>query len=320
MTGKRRLVFRWQLEEDRSMKTIVGVDQQGYYKSALDLLARLNFADSELHLAHVEPTMSTYGLMPMAPVFTPPMMIEQADVAATISEMGHKLLVAAAADAKADGLGDAHTIYTVGNSSQTLMRFADELPAQLIAIGARPHGVLESFFLGSVGRALAINAHQSFAIARRIHKERGPLHVVFATDHSPYANRCFDRLLAMQPKGVSRISILTVFESGVNWAQVGQTGFEPEIPPSLEEIEDGITLRGESLVRKVIESGREADFHLVEGFAPEVIRETIKTVDADLLVIGARGHGLIERVLIGSLALHVVVSEQYPVLVIRVPE
>ncbi|RYG31629.1 universal stress protein, partial [bacterium] len=48
-------------------------------------------------------------------------------------------------------------------------------------------------------------------------------------------------------------------------------------------------------------------------------RTTMSETGSDLLILGARGHGLIERLLIGSLALHVVVAEPYSVMVLRLP-
>jgi nucleotide-binding universal stress UspA family protein len=38
---------------------------------------------------------------------------------------------------------------------------------------------------------------------------------------------------------------------------------------------------------------------------------------ADILVMGAQGHGFVERVFIGSVSLHQALYEPYPVMIVR---
>lgn len=292
------------------MKTLVGIDGQGHYPAALDLLGRLRFAENAPVLVHVEPPI--VGPLAGSPVlYDVPVAMERA-----ISAAGHALLEGAADMARGLGLGEGvETVYTVGSSSAELMRLAEERRADLVAIGSGRRGPLGSFFLGSVGRALAVHGGSSFLVARGERKE-GPLRAVFATDHSEYANRCFARLLDMNPKGLERVTVVTATESSID----ANSGDDDRTPYTLTEMENDLREKGETLVARLAASGRDAEFRLVEGFPAEAIRKAVEDVGADLLIVGARGHGLIERVLIGSFTLHAVVAEPYSVLVLRFPE
>ena len=56
-----------------------------------------------------------------------------------------------------------------------------------------------------------------------------------------------------------------------------------------------------------------------EGESNEVIRNTMTSSDADLLIMGAQGHGFLDRLVIGSTSHHHFVAEPYPVLLLRLP-
>lgn len=291
------------------MRTLVGIDRDRLYGSALVLLGRLGFAENQVTLAHIGPAVAAQ-LNPAPLVYA---YYDTAELAATNQRVGTQLLTEATDVAAASGLGGVETIFETGSSSVLLMRLADERRADLVAIGSGQHGAVESFFLGSVGRALAIGAHQSFLIARREANATGPLKAVFATDHSEYANRCFARLIDMNPEGLKHVTIVTATESNLLASED-----HPEL--SLTEVEETMNRHGQEMVGRLEATGRTADFRLIEGFPAEALAKAMTDTDADLLILGARGHGLIERVFIGSLALHTVVAEPYSVLVLRIPE
>lgn len=299
------------------MRTLVGIDGDGLYAAALDLLGRLRFAENEVSLVHVEP--------PIGPMPIPAPIVYDFETASelegTLRTIGRRTLEEASERAKAAGLGDAHkTEYLVGNTAASLMEKADRDRSDLVAIGSKHHGAMECFLLGSVGRALAIGARQSFLIARGNSRPGGKVRAVFATDHSEYANRCFSRLLDMSPDGLGQVTIVTATESTLEMAIHGATGFDDRSPESITEAEDRARVLGEAMVGRLAARGVVSEYRLVEGVAEEAIRRTMKDTGSDLLILGARGHGLFERVLIGSLALHTVVAEPYAVLVLRMPE
>jgi nucleotide-binding universal stress UspA family protein len=83
-----------------------------------------------------------------------------------------------------------------------------------------------------------------------------------------------------------------------DWAANARTTLEQAIKDALDED------RGASVRR-----------HVVEGPAPRVLLHA--AADADLLVVGSRGHGEFAGMLIGSVAQHVIAHATCPVLVVR---
>jgi nucleotide-binding universal stress UspA family protein len=289
------------------MRSLVGIDRNGCYRPALNLLARLNFENNVPVLAHVSP--SVVGALAGSPLLYDP---SAADVQASLATAGHALLHVAQDQANHGGLGENLEIeYAVGNSSPALMDMANRRRSDLVAIGSTCQGVVGSFFLGSVGRALAIGGEQSFLVARGEPRTAGPVKAVFATDLSEYSDRCFARLLDMNPQGLGHLSIVTATESHVDPEVLGE---------SITEAEEAMRRRGARMVHRLAAKGIAADYRLVEGHPAEAIRRVIQETDSELLILGARGHGIVERILIGSFALHAVVAEQYSVLVLRIPE
>jgi nucleotide-binding universal stress UspA family protein len=297
------------------VKTLVGVDSQNIFSPALDLLSDLRFDNNELILAHVDAflvDLPVEASVPVGYVVT--------DVQREILQGTHLMLTKAGARAAAAGFPGASEVHATGTASQTLITLADERNVDLVAIGSRKHGALECFFLGSVGRALAISGRQSFLIARGVKKTRGPVHAVFATDHSAYANRCFDHFLKMAPRGLSQVSICTARESAIDDSLAEEVGRDDRSMYSITNSEDQMMAHGEEMASSLRSMGIAAHFQLLNGHPSEALPFLMTQAQADMMILGSRGHGLIERFFIGSLALYLVVSEQFPVLVLRVPE
>jgi hypothetical protein len=55
----------------------------------------------------------------------------------------------------------------------------------------------------------------------------------------------------------------------------------------------------------------------LRGEVNATLRELMRTEQADLLVLGAQGHGFLDRMRSGSVSFHQVVGESYSVLVLR---
>ena len=298
-----------------AIKTLVGVDADDSYRPALDLLIRIRFANNELTFAHIDPLMADYGIGVMAPYTIVSDQMQEA-----VSEAAHSLLNKAAAAATAGGFGKAECIYANGNSSATLMQIAHDQKLDLVAIGSRKRGVLDRFFLGSVGRTLAIHGKQSFLVARKTEHGHGAIRAVFATDHSEYANRCFRRFLDMAPNGIDHVTIITAMEALAQpdfrlAPSYGEATFLP-----LSDAEDRMRAHGVEMMQMLVAQGIQAEFKFEQCHPIEDFARAMEESRSDLLILGARGHGFLERVFIGSLALHVVVAEPYSVLVLRIPD
>lgn len=300
-----------------TMRTLVGVEGDGFYGAAIDLLGRLRFAGNRLTLAHIAARVSVEG-NPGTMVYDYKSVTEIEQNLRTAGE--HQLDEAGRRARTAGFADDSKTEYIVGNTSAELLDLADKARADLVAIGSRGQGAAESFFLGSVGRAFAIGSHQSYLVARGEPKTKGPVRAVFATDQSVYADRCFARLLDMNPQGLAHVTVVTAMDPSKENQFAATGGSDDRTPYMVTHAEECMRQHGLDLVARLVERGIGAEFRFAEGHPADALREAMDESSSDLMILGAKGHGLFDRIFIGSLALHAVVAEPYSVLVLRMSE
>jgi nucleotide-binding universal stress UspA family protein len=295
------------------MKVVIGIDSEDLYREAIHLTGRLEFEDCNPVLVHVSDTI----LMPMmAATVLPP----RPEVFRAVRTLAERVLHdAARACDDANLVGPPEIRHREGNSSMEILRVAEEEGAALVAVGSRRQGALGSTLLGSVGRALAIHGERSFLVARSGVTTRGNVRAVFATDHSAYADRCLDDLLRLDPRGLNDLRIVFATEGNPDIVRRAAVGVERQ-DLSEEDAAAIVKAKGEALVRQCLESGRPAEYRMVDDFAIGALRNAMYETKSDLLIVGARGHGFVERLVIGSLSLHMVVAEPFSVLVVRPSE
>ena len=87
---------------------------------------------------------------------------------------------------------------------------------------------------------------------------------------------------------------------------------------------DGLRTDGAALLERAAaplrELGLDVTTRLIEGRAASVIVDTARDIGADLVVLGARGHGAIEEAFLGSVSAEVVDQAPCAVLVARGPD
>jgi len=293
------------------MKAVVGVDTQGCYVPVLNLLARLKFPNLHVKLdCVIDPVLPTPAFE-----FVPSAELSEEYVRA-IETAGAEALSIANEKGKLDGLS-CETACLTGPAATMLMDDAEETSADLIAVAASRKSALGSLFLGSVSRSLAAHCKQSLLIAKADLAPSGPLTAVFATDHSEYAQRALEKLLQFDPKGLSQVHLVTAFTAGdyvqaVLGSNLGLKG--PQVDQFLARELERLS---KAAAKKLRDHGIKADHKVQKGQANEVIADAMKDTKADLVIVGAQGHGFIDRLILGSVSFHQVASEPYAVMVIR---
>jgi nucleotide-binding universal stress UspA family protein len=293
------------------MKAVVGIDLAGHYEWALSMLLGLGFERMEADLVHtVEPLPSYIPELGPA-VYTTSGYSEQLRTAGEAEVKRAKALVCGRNLA-------CRTHVLDGSPAPLLMDCADSWNSDLIAVGSAKRDRISAALFGSVGRALAVSAKQSILVAKgNGGTKEGPYSAVFATDHSEYANRCLEKLLNWGPKGLRRIHVVHAYETTDKELAI----LETHLPKGYISAEDWIAQDTESKTKAAAQrfedAGIASQILVARGHANEVIRTEMSATKADLLIVGAQGHGFLERLLIGSVSLHQVVVEPYSVLVIR---
>ncbi len=289
------------------MKAIVGIDLSGSI-SAAHLLSRLRFDGIHMRLVHVVESVFPDGSFPP---FGPHHAVTE--MIYVREEEGKSALERAKA-----AMGDsADSELRRGDPARELMEVADEQHADLIAVCSESKGSYGDLFFGSVAKGLVQAADQSLLIAKGDIAAEGSLEVVFATDHSDYANRSLDLLLSWMPKGVRKVWVLTANETSTAVAAL----LVHDLPELKDDapiwIREKLEERSQKVVEKFKRAGFDAEGVVLDAHPNEAMHSVMVDTNSDLLVMGAQGHGFLDRLRMGSKSFHQVISERYSVLVLR---
>ena len=292
------------------MKCLVGIDTEGRYEEVLDLLGKLKFEIEETTLLHAnEPLQVSY------PYSAYGMFCETDELAAILQKVGNDALFSATEFAEKLNL-HPKPVSIEGFPINSLNEMAANRSIDLIAVTSSVRSSVGAFFGGSVARGLVINSKQSLLVARQGFNTDHPLKVVFATDQSPYCGECMKALIKMVPKGITEMTVLTVYERSKHESVLAlmRGGNKQE---TLDQTAAKLTAKAEELAKWLTENGIPSISKLVSGNVEETIHNFMHQSKADLLIVGSQGHGFLDRLVIGSTSLHQVTGEQYPVLVLR---
>lgn len=295
------------------IEIVVGIDNVGLYRPVVSLLQRLRFAGARYTMVH-----AAKESLPFVPAFG----ISQ-DVAAryamTTTSLGELALSEATALFDAQGLpAEAHL--THGQPSQRLVEEAERLGADLIAVYAVQSQRAGSSAVGSVSHALVVASKASVLVAKGEPKGSGPLRAVFATDHSLFATRCLDRFLALAPKGIEEIDVVSAWDIDDREAELLGRNLAMLGGDADRWIEESVEARNAEVCKRLEEAGYRTRSLVRRGESNGVIEAAMAAAEADLLIVGSQGSGAMSRALVGSVSLNQVSTETYSVLIVRPKE
>jgi nucleotide-binding universal stress UspA family protein len=225
----------------------------------------------------------------------------------------------------------------VGQPGTALLAAADELGAELIAVGFRgTSSLMEQFMLGSVSRTVLHSAKVPVLVVKGGSTAEGTVDASMAGRPLRVAV-AYDSSVAAEP--------LAAFLSGFNWPADAQ-GFVMTVvrPMFLEDLPDWVKNQPRdpdvaamaaawekeheanlSAARQELEQFREklpacfaeGEVHVVEGRPAEQIVATARQLGIDLVVLGSHGGGTVRRLLLGSTSEQVLSSAPCSVLILR---
>jgi nucleotide-binding universal stress UspA family protein len=193
--------------------------------------------------------------------------------------------------------------------------------ADAIVLGSRGHSLLGRFLMGSVSRAVVQRARCPVLVVKA--RQRPFVRFLVGLDGSENARRAVTFLTRLAPPRGGQVTVLRVVE--------------PVRPPSLALMPGGVraTLAREARrltservapARRDVERAaaelKQAGWSvrpLVRLAAPPLdeVLAASKKAGADCVVLGARGVGGVERLLLGSVALGTLSRARVPVLIVR---
>jgi len=289
------------------MKTVVGVDLAGAFEPALQLFRQLKFEGASMHFLNVVEHILPDGSFPELGVMHP-----IAQILDDLSKAGKVLLE------RTGGEWPGSTSQVAfGGAARCLVDCSDDQSADLLLVGSQEKSILESFFAGSVTKVLSTSCQKSVLIGKHAPRSTGGLTVVIAHDMSEYCDKALEEFIKWAPKGISRIILLTADTTDPSLVAVVER-IEPSMAgETLDIIQSKINNRQAEIAERLSVLGARVELVVTPGSPKQAIHDAMKDSDADLLVLGAHGHGLLERLVVGSLALHEVVREPFNVLLMR---
>jgi nucleotide-binding universal stress UspA family protein len=208
--------------------------------------------------------------------------------------------------------GTIETKVVTGEPREKILDVAAEWDADLIAVGARGLGALASALLGSVSLAIARHAPCPVLVVRPA--VRRPLHsIVVAFDGSAGAQHA--------ARFVAALALPT--EVGVRLVGVVEPPRTPVAGPGATAMLAAAAEKVTAARRGELEKAMDTVSAQLEGLnAAHVLAvgppaDTLARLDADLIVLGARGLGTVKRLLVGSVSEHVLRHAHCPVLIVR---
>ena len=203
-------------------------------------------------------------------------------------EQGRLLLEAARERAVADGVGDSTTLQRHGNLVETLEELEPE--TRLLVMGKHDENLGEH--IGSRLESVVRTLHRPILVTT--HEYRPPARVMLAFDGS-----------ATTRKGVEMVDGSPLFRGlPCHLVMVGSDNEE-----SRAQLD---------WARNTLESaGFEAPAVLRQGEVERVLCGYRQEQDIDLLIMGAYGHSVIRRFLVGSTTTNVIRNASVPVLLLR---
>ncbi|MFZ4783022.1 MAG: universal stress protein [Armatimonadaceae bacterium] len=204
------------------------------------------------------------------------------------------------------------TDVTIGNPRYELVNLSDSRDATLVCVDANIAKPIERFVLGSTAATVIAGVKASVLVSRK-RSRTGDLRVVIGVDHSNYCNAALHKFIGWMPRGIAHIDLVTVFNpDDAKGTDIGVDSFDT-IGAIRERLHDHLA-QTERFMKRVTQ---DIQLHVMEGRPATVLVDAAVRFDADLLVVCAKGHGLLERITLGSTSTQVINSPKISVLVLR---
>jgi nucleotide-binding universal stress UspA family protein len=144
-----------------------------------------------------------------------------------------------------------------------------------------------------------------------------PMRILLAMDGSESSVQARDMVASLPlPEGTS-ITVLTAYELPVSWVSgVAMTGGD-WMETAENDLRRQLTEDLVELARPLEKSGCTVERRVADGRPGTLILEVAREIEADLIVLGSRGHGTMRAMLLGSVSAEVSGNADRSVLVVR---
>jgi nucleotide-binding universal stress UspA family protein len=221
-----------------------------------------------------------------------------------------------AAAARLDGPGRTiSTASAAGRAADVIIETATDDGVDLVVVGSRGHGTLETMLVGSVAAEVVDRAPMPVLVARRDSLRT----VIFAWDGSVGAEHAADFMTTSGIFGGSTIHVLSVADvDPLRWVDRSMLGddltameYAEAAEPSRRQHEE----MARQMAERLAEAGLQAVPRQEDGDPATRIVGAAEASAADLVVVGTHGRTGLSRLLLGSVARNVLLHAGCSVLV-----
>lgn len=190
-----------------------------------------------------------------------------------------------------------------GSPADMIHKRAREWHADLIVVGTHGRSGLGRVLLGSVSTAVAKEAGCSVRIVRKTDRRReDPPRLLIGHDGSPAANDVVDVVCRRHWSAGTEVNIVSVIEPKVTTHADELAGIANTIQGIHAEQYRWLSYLASEAERKCAQAGLTASSLVIEGHPKEALVNHARNWHADSIFVGARGLGLMERLLLGSVS------------------
>jgi len=299
------------------MKIILATDGSDSALAAVDFLARFPFPqDSEVTVVTViDPSLFHADDMERLEEG------ERAAIAATEGSLRHEaqqLLESESVRLREAGWSGT-TEVRFGAPAHEIVKAAEENGADLIVLGSRGTGVIKRFLMGGVSHHVLHYAPCSVLLVR--HPSRIPLeapwHILLAYDDSKPAKQAVELCGSLPLAPTDRVTALTVLPLVTIYRQ----DIRQRLSPFWHQKKRAARESLQAAVNAVQWSTPQVTTELREG--PSICEEILDAADrtdSDLIILGDKGTGAFEKLLLGSVTNRAARHATCAVWVVRSPE
>ncbi|HLU64703.1 MAG TPA: universal stress protein [Kofleriaceae bacterium] len=181
-----------------------------------------------------------------------------------------------------------------------LVEAADEVEADLIAIGTHGRTGIKRFVLGSVAERVVRLSRRHVLVARDA-ATHGYRRVLVPTDFSPLAERALDTAIGLVADGGS-IELFHAWHLPLTGSLVPGRVSEAALEPVRLSVEQGARDKAEALIAARRGGSIRFEITIVNEPPARAIADRAEEVRPDLVVMGGHGHRGLRRWILGSVA------------------
>ena len=298
------------------MKILVATDGSECAEVAIDLVGSIDWpVDSTINVVEaVSSGVAVFGgpWPPIAPVDT-------SRFDESLRALAETHLADAAARLAAPGRA-VETSVASGRAADVIGAIAADVSADLIVVGSRGHGTLESMLLGSVSAEVVDRARVPVLVARR----RVLGDAVFAWDGSDGAARAAAIMLDWGILAASQVHVVSVADAEPRWwidpSMIGEEAAAEAYARAFEPSRHQHEEMAQEMAERMVAAGVHAVSECLDGDPATCIVDVAEATNAGLVVVGTHGRTGLARLLLGSVARNVLHHAPCSVLVVHAPE